>query len=99
MGENSAGVGIGIIGLGNVGMGARSILTENADQIALKLGFPLHVRGLCSRNVASKQFPTALQGVHKTSDWREVVDDPEIQIIAELVGGSTVAREIVDAAI
>jgi homoserine dehydrogenase len=99
MGENSAGVGIGIIGLGNVGMGALSILTENADQIALKLGFPLHVRALCSRNVASKQLPDSLRAVRKTADWREVVHDPEIQIIAELVGGSTVAREIVDAAI
>ncbi len=45
-------VNIGIIGLGNVGTGALVILTENADQIALKLGFPLRVRAVCSRSVA-----------------------------------------------
>jgi homoserine dehydrogenase len=93
------GVGVGIIGLGNVGMGALSILTENAGQIALKLGFPLQVRALCSRSVASKQLPTLSATALKTTNWREVVDHPEVQIVAELVGGLTVAREIIDAAI
>jgi homoserine dehydrogenase len=34
-----------------------------------------------------------------TSDWREVVDDPEIAVVAELIGGTTVAAEIIEAAI
>ena len=35
----------------------------------------------------------------KTADWREVVDHPEIHIVAELIGGTGVAREIIEAAI
>src|ERR1043166_869861 len=89
-------INIGIIGLGNVGMGTRPILTENAQQIAIKLGFPLCVRAVCSRNVAGKALPPGLDSAVRTSNWREVVDHPDIQIVAELVGGSILPREIVE---
>jgi homoserine dehydrogenase len=92
-------VNVGIIGLGNVGAGALDILTENADQIALKLGFPLRVSAVCSRGVASKKLPAGLGSVLKTTDWREVVNHPEVQIVAELVGGTTIAREIIEESI
>jgi homoserine dehydrogenase len=92
-------VRVGIIGLGNVGSGTLSILAENADQIALKLGFRLKVTAVCSRSVHSKQLPPQLNGVFKTADWREVVTHPDVQIVAELVGGTGVASEIVEAAI
>ena len=92
-------VNVGIIGLGNVGAGTLDILTENADQIALKLGFPLRVVVVCSRGVASKKLPPGLGSVLKTTDWREVVNHPEVHVVAELVGGTTVAREIIEEAI
>src|SRR5579871_638774 len=91
-------VNIGIIGLGNVGKGALEILAENADQIALKLGFPLVVQAICSRSVEKMTLPPALAGATRTVNWREVVNDPKIDIVAELVGGTTVAREIIEAA-
>jgi homoserine dehydrogenase len=91
-------VQIGIIGLGNVGVGTLDILAENARDIALKLGFPLEVRALCSRGIASKSIPPAFASAHKTASWREVVELPEVDIVAELVGGTGVAREIVEAA-
>jgi len=92
-------VNVGIIGLGNVGTGTLGILLENADQIALKLGFHLRVKALCSRTIDSKRLPAAASSVQKTRDWREVVTHPEVDIVAELVGGTGVAREIIDAAI
>ncbi len=92
-------VKIGIIGLGNVGSGTLDILAENARDIALKLGFPLQVRALCSRGIAHKTFPRDFDSALKTTDWREVVDSPEVEIVAELVGGCGVAREIIEAAI
>src|SRR5579862_7426056 len=88
-------VNIGIVGLGNVGSGTLAILTENADQIALKLGFPLHVKALCSRSASpGPRFGAAFC----TKNWREVVAHPEVDIVAELVGGTTVAREIIEGA-
>jgi homoserine dehydrogenase len=93
-------VNVGIVGLGNVGMGTLAILAENADQIALKLGFPLRVKAVCSPSVDAKTLPCADdESLLRTTDWREVVAHPEIDIVAELVGGTTVARDIVDAAI
>ena len=92
-------VNVGLIGLGNVGSGAMTILAENAEQIALKLGFRLKVAAVCSRSVHSKDIPEALGPVMKTTDWREVIAHPDIHVVAELVGGTTSAAEIIDAAI
>ncbi|MDQ6663266.1 MAG: homoserine dehydrogenase [Acidobacteriota bacterium] len=92
-------VNVGIVGLGNVGLGALSILAENADQIALKLGFRLNVAAVCSPSVHSKPLPDLPGQVLKTVDWREVVAHPNVDVVAELVGGTSVAREIVDGAI
>jgi homoserine dehydrogenase len=92
-------VNIGIVGLGNVGSGTLAILADNADQIALKLGFRLHVAAVCSRSVDSKELPPALASAEKTTDWRDIVNHPAVEIVAELVGGSGVAADIIDAAI
>src|ERR1017187_6404027 len=92
-------VSVGIVGLGNVGSGALAILAGNADQIALKLGFRLKVTAVCCRSVATKRIPESLGPVFRTPDWREVVAHPDVDIVAELVGGTSVAAEIVDAAI
>jgi len=92
-------VRVGIVGLGNVGSGTLAILAETADQIALKLGFQLTVSAVCSRGVASQQIPEALGPVFRTPDWRQIVDRPDVDIVAELVGGTTSAAAIIDAAI
>ncbi len=78
--------------------GTLGILTENASQIALKLGFSLRVKALCSPSIHSKNLPPVPHVLH-TPDWRQVVEHPEVDIVAELVGGTLVAREIIDAAI
>jgi homoserine dehydrogenase len=85
--------------LGNVGSGTLAILTESSGQICRKLGFPLSIRAVCSRSVHSKELPPLTGEVLKTTDWREVVAHPEIDVVAELVGGTGVARDIIDGAI
>ncbi len=92
-------VNIGVIGLGNVGGGTLRVLAENAEQIELKLGFRLNVSALSSRNPHARQIPPSFGNVRCTADWREIVTDPDIHIVAELIGGTTTAREIIDAAI
>ena len=92
-------VGVGLVGLGNVGTGTLTVLADNAGQIATKLGFPLKVVAVCSRSVKSKTLPEAFHGVQRTTDWREVVTHPEVDIVAELIGGAGVAAEVIEAAI
>ena len=59
------------------------------------------MRTICSRSVESAApaeaalFPNAV----RTADWRAVINDPDVHIVAELVGGADIAAEIVDAAI
>ncbi len=92
-------VKIGIIGLGNVGSGALDILAGNAAAIEKKLGFPLKVVAVCSRGIQTKQLPPAFDGAFRTTSWEEVVNHPDVQIVAELIGGTTTARDILEAAI
>jgi len=92
-------VHVGVIGLGNVGSGALTILAENASEIAKKLGFHLHVQAVCSRSAQSKEIPAALGTATRTTDWREVVSDPRVDIVAELIGGTSTAAEVVQTAI
>jgi homoserine dehydrogenase len=94
-------INIGIVGLGNVGGGTLEILADNCDRISRKLGRPLAVKAICSRSIAesvpaaANHFPDAV----RTADWREVVKNLDVQIVVELVGGTTVANEIIEASI
>lgn len=92
-------VGVGIVGLGNVGSGTLEILLSNAKQIEEKLGFKLNLKAICSRGIASKMLPELPADCLKTDDWRQVVSHPEVDVIAELVGGTGVAADIVKTAL
>jgi homoserine dehydrogenase len=90
-------VNIGIIGLGNVGLGTLEVLSENHELIVQKLGFPFSVVAICSRGVAQRHVPAAFASAYRTTDWRDVVNHPDVHIVAELVGGTGVARQIMEA--
>ncbi len=92
-------VNVGVVGLGNVGLGALAILAENTEQIDLKLGFRLRVAAVCSRTAFTKRIPEALEPVFRTQDWREVTAHPDVHVVAEVVGGTTVACQIIESAI
>ncbi len=92
-------VAVGIVGLGNVGLGALQILAENALSIREKLGFPLNVKAVCSRNAQQKKLPAFDRDPVRTSNWREVVCDPEIDIVVELIGGTATAGHVIEEAL
>jgi homoserine dehydrogenase len=92
-------VTVGLIGLGNVGLGTLQILAENSEAIREKLGFPIRVKSVCSRNPEQKSIPAFPQTVARTNDWREIVNDPEIDIVVEVIGGTATASQIVDQAL
>lgn len=92
-------VKIGLVGLGNVGGGTLRILADNGDHTTRKLGFPLAVTKICSRNVHALSIGSIPENISRTTHWEEVVSDPEVDVVAELVGGTTVARQIIESAI
>lgn len=92
---------VGIIGLGTVGSGTLRLLHANAAAIERKLGFPLKVSALCSRRVVHN--PGEAVGLHpqalRTSNWRDLITCPDVDIVAELVGGVGAAKEMIEAAL
>lgn len=96
-----AAIRVGIIGLGNVGGGALRILADNLSLISRKLGAEMKVTMVCSRSIESDP-PEVLglfPGAERTTEWHDVASSPDVDIVAELVGGTSVARKIIDTAI
>ncbi len=91
-------IGVGIVGLGNVGSGTLQILVENERQIREKLGFGLSIKAVCARDVANKKLPPLAGDVLRTADWREVLRHPEIDVVVEVVGGTGAAAELIETA-
>ncbi len=87
-------VGIGLIGCGTVGSGVVELLAANAETIAQKSGFRLELRHVCERNRAVWDRVRLPQGAF-TDDLNVLLRDPGTTIAIELVGGTTVAGEIV----
>lgn len=87
-------INIGILGLGTVGGGTFSILSRNADLIAQRAGCHLRVTRVATRTPEKAQkwgVPPEIV----SADPGTVLDDPEIAIVAELIGGVEAAREYV----
>ncbi len=87
-------VNVGLLGLGTVGGGTLNVLTRNADEIARRAG-----RGIRITHAAAKAFdPSRLHGLETleiTDDAFSVVNNPDIEIVIELIGGYSPARELV----
>ena len=89
-------VNIGICGLGTVGGGTLNVLRDSAELITARAAAQLRVIHVGARH----DSPSCdLAGVRVSRDIFEVARDPEVEILVELIGGTTVARELVEAAI
>ncbi|AGA89901.1 homoserine dehydrogenase [Thioflavicoccus mobilis 8321] len=87
-------VKIGLLGLGTVGGGTVTVLTRNAAEIARRAG-----RGIRIAHAAARAYDQAISGLEQIErigdDAFAVVDDPDVAIVVELIGGYSPARELV----
>src|SRR5687768_14138977 len=86
-------VNLGIIGAGTVGGGVYQAIQRNGGLMASRLGVRLEIVKIAARDL-KKPRPVSIPKGLLTNDWRSVVDDPRVQIIVELMGGTTTAREV-----
>ena len=87
-------VRIGLLGLGTVGGGTLTVLRRNAALIAARAGRRIEVVCASARDVSRpRAIDTA--GIDLYADPRQVVDDPRIDVLVELIGGIEPARELV----
>jgi len=87
-------VKVGVLGLGVVGGGTINVLKRNATEIARRAGREIIVTSACARNLDRERICDT-QGINLTTDPLEIINDPEIEIILELIGGDTLAKDLV----
>jgi homoserine dehydrogenase len=80
-----------LIGLGTVGTGVAKVLSTNAGLIRQRLGVPLELVKVADLDLTTDRGITLPSGV-LTSNAREVIDDPKIDIVIELIGGYDPAK-------
>ena len=88
----------GLLGLGTVGGGVVNVLSRNGKEIARRAGRGIEISHASARDL-NKPRICDTKGIKLTSDIMEVVNDPEIDIVVELIGGDTIAYEAVMKAI
>jgi homoserine dehydrogenase len=87
-------VKVGLLGLGTVGGGIVEVLTRNALEISRRAGREIVLHRAADRALAMRQA-VAHHGFALTDEAQEVVDDPAVDVVVELIGGTTVARALV----
>jgi homoserine dehydrogenase len=85
---------VGLMGLGTVGSGVFHVLSRNREEIQRRAGRGIELTMVSRRNLAQAQAIVGDQ-VRIVTDAREIIANPEIDIVIELIGGCDIAKELV----
>lgn len=85
---------IGQVGFGTVGSGVVRVLTENKDIISARLGAEIVLKRIVTKELDNIPVPVP-EGTIITDDYNDILNDEEIEIVIELIGGQTVAKDLV----
>lgn len=91
----SGGTGIGLFGFGNIGAGVVRTLTANREVIRRNLGLDLELRAICDIDLESDRGVDTT-GITLTRNREDIIGDPAIPIVIELIGGATIAKTVVE---
>lgn len=91
-------VNVGLLGLGTVGGGTVNVLKRNAEEITRRAGRGINITHAAARDVTRPRI-CSTEGIVLTTRPQEVVDNPDIEVIVELMGGDGLALEMVNRAI
>ncbi|MBN3038256.1 MAG: homoserine dehydrogenase [Candidatus Omnitrophica bacterium] len=87
-------IDIGLVGFGTIGSGVVKVLRRRSKLLKKKLGVSINIRKICDVNLRRKRIVQVDSSV-LTRDVRQILDDPQIKIVVELVGGIHPAKEII----
>ena len=91
-------INVGLLGIGTVGLGTWAVLARNREEISRRAGRDIRISVVADKETAKAKKLTGGKA-RVTADAFEAVRDPDIDIVIELIGGTTTARELVLAAI
>jgi homoserine dehydrogenase len=97
MSGSAKAIRVGILGLGNIGTGTVEILRKNGALLEKRLGVPFEVVRAADKDPSRAKRLGLPPGVY-TEDASEVVKDPQVQVVVELIGGIEPARSLILAA-
>jgi homoserine dehydrogenase len=87
-------VKIGVLGLGTVGSGTVSVLRRNIKEITRRAGRDIEITRAADRTL-EKERDYDVSGIDITTDAFDIVNDPNIHVVVELIGGTGIARDLV----
>ncbi len=87
-------INIGLIGFGNVGSGVVKILRERRSLLTSKTGLEICIKKICDKDLNSRRAISVDKNL-LTRDVREIINDPQIDIVVELIGGIHPAKEYI----
>ena len=87
-------VKIGVLGLGTVGSGTVNVLRRNIKEITRRAGREIEITRAADRTM-DKERGCDTTGIDLTTDAFEIVNDPNIHVVVELIGGTGIARDLV----
>ena len=87
-------VKVGILGLGTVGGGTVNVLKRNAAEIARRAGREIIITRASAKDLGKERICDT-QGIILSTDPMDIINDPEIEIVLELIGGAGVVKEMV----
>ncbi|MFH1360820.1 MAG: homoserine dehydrogenase [Candidatus Omnitrophota bacterium] len=85
---------IGLIGCGVVGIGVVRFLSEHKQFFKKRFATEFTVKTLCDLDIANKRFPLRVRA-KRTTRYQDVVEDPSIDVVIELIGGTKPAADII----
>jgi homoserine dehydrogenase len=85
---------IGLLGVGTVGGGTYTVLKRNQEEIARRAGREIIVKMIADKDM-DKARSLADPGVKVTTDAHEITKNPDIDIVVELIGGQTIAKDLI----
>ena len=91
-------INVGLLGIGTVGGGTWAVLARNQEEISRRAGRDIRISVVADKEVEKAKKLTGGKA-RVTADAFEVVRDPEVDIVIELIGGTTIAKDLVLAAI
>jgi homoserine dehydrogenase len=84
---------VGLLGIGTVGGGTWEVLNRNADEIQRRAGRPIQITQVADKDLARAEKLTAGKA-RLTADAFALVRSPDVDIVVELIGGTTVAKQL-----
>jgi homoserine dehydrogenase len=88
-------INVGLLGLGTVGAGVARVLMSHRDELEEKIGAPIVLRAVADLDTSSPRTGLNLADLPLTTDAGKVLDDPQVDIVVELIGGLEPARQFI----